>query len=80
MKGYVIAMTVDGESSTNYWNGTAPVQNLDEALFVESIATARQTAGSLQAGYTDRVVTVLPGNKGIQLEATSTFTEISSTI
>ena len=68
MKGYVISMKVDGETSTTYWDGTVPVQALDQCLFIEDLSTARQTAGGLQASYTDRVVGVLGANKGIQLE------------
>lgn len=67
MKGYVITMTIDGEATTNYWDGSAPIGQVDGALFIDDLATARQTAGSLQAAYTDRSVGVLAANKGIQL-------------
>jgi hypothetical protein len=71
MQGYVISMLVDNEPTVMYWDGSSTNSNVDEALFIDSLATARQTAGSLQSSHTDRKVDVLEANKGIQLTATT---------
>lgn len=80
MKGYVITMQVDGDASTTYWDGTVPVQDIDKALFIESLASARQTAGSLQSGYTDRTINVLGANKGIQIDTPLTPPSIQNVL
>jgi len=67
MKGYVIAMQVDGADIRVYWDGTTPVNDVDQSLFIEDLATARQTAGNLQTSYTDRDVDVLAATKGVQI-------------
>lgn len=69
MTGYVISMLIDNESTSLYWDGSTTISNIDQALFIDSLSTARQTAGSLQSSFTDRDVNVLPATKGVQLIA-----------
>lgn len=62
--GYVIGISTDSNTNPDqYWGGAVPVADIEEAVFIGDLGTARVEAGKVQSITPDKHVEPYPAVK-----------------
>jgi len=62
--GYIIGISTDTNvNPTQYWGGVDAVDSIDDAVFIDVLATARIEAGRVQGVLPDKHVEAYPATK-----------------
>lgn len=62
--GYVIGIAPDTNSNpTTYWGGVDPIEDIEDAVFIATLANARIEAGRIQVLLPDSHVEAYPATR-----------------